>query len=207
MSMCRQPNYDVVEEEEQIPCYTDILSNIKTPDYQKAQFFTEKDSSKLDFKNSYTALRIKFNLPKSIKYPPIPVQLDKSITIYPLSGESLITGLEYQSAMNILNQELRNMKGIQRNEFYIKIIYGSYIPFKKDESPFYNVINDLQANRRIHRKLTGKGSAMERIYKDLGNMLYGKVVCGISNKRNFNSRTNQMSTLKGNFISNPIIGA
>jgi hypothetical protein len=48
---------------------------------------------------------------------------------------------------------------------------------------------------------------MERIYKDLGNMLYGKVVCGISNKRQFNSRLEQMTSLKGNFLANPIIGS
>ena len=47
---------------------------------------------------------------------------------------------------------------------------------------------------------------MERIYKDLGNMLYGKTVCGISNKRSFDSRHEMMSSLKGGQLANPIIG-
>jgi hypothetical protein len=141
-------------------------------------------------------------------FPPIPVQLDKKLSIYPLQGESLITGLEYLSAVNILNQELRNIKGIQRNKYYIKIISGTFIPFDTNKnSPFYPVINDLQENRRKWRNLTGKKSAMERIYKDLGNMLYGKVVCGISNKRSYDSRLLQMKSMTGGFLSNPIIGA
>jgi hypothetical protein len=47
---------------------------------------------------------------------------------------------------------------------------------------------------------------MERIYKDLGNMLYGKIVCGIANKRVYDARKDEMKTMIGNDLSNPIIG-
>jgi len=47
---------------------------------------------------------------------------------------------------------------------------------------------------------------MERIYKDLGNMLYGKIVCGISNKKVYDSRTFEMKTMLGNDLANPILG-
>jgi predicted translin family RNA/ssDNA-binding protein len=74
-------------------------------------------------------------------------------------------------------------------------------------NPFNAVINDLQANRAKWKKLTGKKSAMERIYKDLGNMLYGKVVSGISNKEGYNTRLLEMKKLKCNNLTNPIIGS
>ena len=48
---------------------------------------------------------------------------------------------------------------------------------------------------------------MERIYKDLGNMLYGKVVSGISNKTSFDARTETMKSMTGNNLTNPIIGS
>jgi hypothetical protein len=48
---------------------------------------------------------------------------------------------------------------------------------------------------------------MERIYKDLGNMLYGKIVCGISNKKVYDARIDDMKTMLGNDLSNPIFGA
>jgi hypothetical protein len=93
-------------------------------------------------------------------------------------------------------------------KYYVRISYGSVIPFKKNskneliEKPFFSVINDLQRNRRQHPKK----SAMERMYKDLGNMLYGKVVCGISNKRSFDSRYEVMKAMEGGFLTNPMIG-
>jgi hypothetical protein len=48
---------------------------------------------------------------------------------------------------------------------------------------------------------------MERIYKDLGNMLYGKIVCGIANKKVYDARIDDMKTMLGNDLSNPILGA
>lgn len=178
----------------------DLLSQCGSPAYDKT---VNLPSNKVNFKLGYSAVRVQFNFPPSIIYPPIPVTLEGKLNIYPLQGESLITGLEYLSAVNILNQELKNIKGIQRNKYFIKIISGTFIPFNKNnDSPFYPVINELQANRRKHPKK----SAMERIYKDLGNMLYGKVVCGISNKRKFDSRMMQMKAMTGNYLSNPIIG-
>jgi hypothetical protein len=160
MSMCGDPNYEQEEVESESPCYTDLLTKLKNPDYNKTRFISPNDSLKqYDFKNSYSSVRVLFKLPETIKYPGIPVQLDKNITVYPSEGESLITGLEYQSAINILNQELYRISTTEfikldtlKDKYYIKIIYGAYIPFKKGEdlskSPFYNVINDLQANRR-----------------------------------------------------------
>jgi hypothetical protein len=188
---------------------SDIMSVCGNPSYKKASFVNE-DSKVL--KDAFTALRIKFKFPDSIKFPPIPVSLDKNITIYPLEGESLITGLEYISAKNILNQALYILSTTKfikiddlKKKYFIKIIHGINIPFEK-EKPFFPVINELQENRRRWKKATGKGSAMERIYKDLGNMLYGKTVCGISQKPMFDSRHEQMKALQGSNLTNPIIG-
>jgi len=152
-------------------------------------------------------------------YPPLPVSLDKDITVYPLSGNTLITGLEYLSAKNIMELALKDEQ--YGWKYKIKVLHGVFIPFaseiietedgKKIEQlkykPFFNVIKELQANRAKWKSLTGKGSAMERIYKDLGNMLYGKVVSGISNKTSFDPRTESMVAAKDNFLTNPIIGS
>jgi len=204
-----------IEEEELTKITPDVSALIKEPDYIKiSALYPNSDLTKYDFKKSYTALRVKFCLPSNVLYPPIPVSLDKNITIYPLSGESTITGLEFASAKNILNSALNelalggeDLKVLQKN-YFINIISGTYIPFKeKGYSPFYPVINDLQSKRRLYAKLDGKKSAMERIFKDLGNMLYGKVVCGISNKRSYDSRLMQMISMQPGFITNPMVGS
>jgi len=48
---------------------------------------------------------------------------------------------------------------------------------------------------------------MERIYKDLGNMLYGKTVSGIGRKDAFSSRLLAMKKLTPGELTNPLIGA
>jgi len=188
------------------------------PDYNKTVYINSNMNSfkDIDFKQGYSALRVEFNFPESIKYPPLPVSLDKDITIYPSSGSTLVTGLEYLSALNILNLCLQNGDYRDAWKYKIKVLHGVFIPFATEiiedvkvlkYKPFYNVIKDLQANRAQWRKLTGKGSAMERIYKDLGNMLYGKVVSGISNKTSYDVRSESMKSMTCNYLTNPILGS
>jgi len=217
MSMMGQPEYTFNESEKMAAVAENIMSMMGHPDHSKACWINPgSDLSKFDFINSYSAVKIKFCLPKEIKYPPFPVTLDKSITVYPSSGITLVTGLEYKTGMDILNKNLDRLN-LSPKDYYVEILYGSYIPFKKTYdketksealaySPFFDVIKELQANRRIWKKKTGKGSAMERMYKDLGNMLYGKIVCGISNKKVYDSRKLEMKTMIGNDLANPIIG-
>ena len=390
MSMCGDPGYA-----EGVKSGSSILPFVQEPDYSRAEYIDPRKVYKYDFKEGYSAVRVKFKLPDKVDYPGIPVNLDENITIYPKEGEGVITGLEYLAAKkviemyelqglrrteeigelenavdssngkivslgfelysiwgalgegsssegeflprtsgpsslppkslplgtpvpsgtrvplgtigkisskeeispeiseNIFVEPMETMKEIPKGEAkgqvvpkgepiskelevsgltrirrvnakdrrrvgeiprsrsylyvsrklnnipllvrydpmftqrlnlskvpnwkedystttsisrapFLSVVYGFYIPFKKDSYlPFYQVINELQANRRMHPKK----SAMERIFKDLGNMLYGKTVCGISNKRKFDTRLETMNAMKGNYLANPIIGA
>jgi hypothetical protein len=65
--------------------------------------------------------------PASVLYPPIPVHVkvrNSNLTIYPSSGESLITGLEFLAACNILQRAV--------GFGYIKVLSGTFIPFKTE---------------------------------------------------------------------------
>jgi len=65
---------------------------------------------------SYTALKIKFKFPETVKYPNLPVRLDLNSVIFPLEGETFCTGLEFYLAIQLQCQ--------------IEILGGVYIPFK-----------------------------------------------------------------------------
>ncbi|KAG0122262.1 hypothetical protein HOY82DRAFT_544413 [Tuber indicum] len=203
MSMLGDPDYEEQESESRL--FQDVASLIGDPDYLKFKYINDFNKDSFDYQKGYSALRVKFNFPDNVKFPPLPVNLDENITIYPLSGETTVTGLEYFSAKNILNEALIKTGKTGNIPFKIKILNGVYIPFKTGNKPlcpvinkpFFPVINELQANRRKYAEIFGKKSAMERIYKDLGNMLYGKVVCGISNKRSYDARSNSIKPLKG----------
>ena len=66
---------------------------------------------------SYTALKIKFKFPDTVKYPNLPVRLDLNSVIFPLEGETFCTGVEFYLAMQLNCQ--------------IEILGGVFIPFKK----------------------------------------------------------------------------
>ncbi|KAG0632645.1 hypothetical protein HOY80DRAFT_1141956 [Tuber brumale] len=189
-----------------------IMSLMGDPNYSGARLIYPTSSlGNIDFKNSYSAIKVKFRFPDTIKYPPLPVFMDKTITIYPRSGETIVTGPELLSAKNILEKALSKMLPHESDRYFIEIILGSYIPFRKDgdalvDRPFFSAIQELQLNRKNARDVFGKGSALERIYKDLGNMIYGKTVCGISNKRSFDPRTLAMKSMIAGPLSNPIVG-
>ena len=68
-----------------------------------------------DLIKSYTALKIKFEFPSTVKYPNIPVRLDFSSVVFPLTGETFCTGHEFLLAMKL---------GCK-----IKILGGVLIPF------------------------------------------------------------------------------
>jgi len=51
--------------------------------------------------SSYTALKIQFEFPTSVRFPNLPVRLDFSSIIFPLTGETFCTGHEFVLAMKL----------------------------------------------------------------------------------------------------------
>jgi len=64
---------------------------------------------------SYTALKVRFEFPSTVKYPNLPVRLDFSSVIFPLTGETFCTGSEFLLAYRL---------GCK-----IEILGGVWIPF------------------------------------------------------------------------------
>lgn len=121
--------------------------------------------------------------------------MDKTTTVYPRKGRSVITGVEYSVARSL---------GCK-----LTVLGGFTIPWKgKDGAniatrPFATVIKELQRMRKLYPK----HSALERIYKDLGNMLYGGVVTGLSDKYKYDNRSKTMKRMEGGTLSSPILGS
>jgi hypothetical protein len=95
------------------------MSGCGNPAYGLGRILTEAELKLMsddDILYSYTAINCKFKFPENVKYPSIPCYLDETATVYPLSGEAVLTGAEYLLAKS------------QGCEITIKNIY--YIPFE-----------------------------------------------------------------------------
>jgi len=132
---------------------------------------------------SYTALKIKFEFPSTVKYPNLPVRLDFTSIIFPLTGETFCTGLEFLLAMRL------NCK--------IKILGGVYIPFQgKKEKESENSNSRLsKGSSGIIPVLEPKLIELMNVYKsDLSNaMVKTDRVIKKSNSENYHFLKNQLN--------------
>lgn len=59
--------------------------------------------------------------------------------------------------------------------------------------PFHTIIKEIQRLRRENPK----GTIMNLLYKEMGNLIYGNVVRGLSNKKSFDNLTGKSFRLTG----------
>jgi len=186
--------------------YTTGMSDLPLPDYYRASLIDPvelNDWKPKDFLNGYLIVHTNFKFPPTTKYPSIPCYVDKTTTVYPLTGNGYLTGPEYLLAYT------------QGCEFDIKSAFYIHPKVKKtwnkteekfDETnikPFQAIFNDIQEKRRRYKK----GTVENALYKEMGNSIYGNVVRGMSNKKSFDSLTGKMFRVTATELSNPILAS
>ena len=172
--------------------YTTVLYRLGHPMYSKGKELTIVQLLQLsddDLLYSYTVIKCYFVFPNSVKYPSIPVYINETSTVYPLTGRAILTGAEYILARN------------QGCKFTIFSVYR--IPFSQDQYPFKEIINEIQSKRRSFPK----GSISNLMYKEIGNSIYGSLVRGMSDKRRYDNRTGGQIRIPAHFLSNPILSS
>jgi len=192
-------------------CYSTCMSMLGDPDYRNATMINSETIDKMEeeelrsylFK-SYTSMIVNFEFPKSVKFPNIPVQADKNVTIYPLSGKDVaVEGREFWLAKK-LGCKLEIKQGYCIPYRYITNEDGK----SKVLAPGpFTFIGELQQLRKEAKAIWGKGSAMEKIYKDIGNMTYGLTGQGITYKKKYDLRTQTHKPISGSEITNPAIAS
>lgn len=78
--------------------------------------------------------------------------------------------------------------------------YGKDLDY---ETPFRDIMRDLQKKRRDHPK----GSFLNQMYKQIGNSVYGQVSSGLSSKKKFDVSTKSFVRMSGGSLSNPILAS
>jgi len=182
--------------------YPTGMAILAHPDYWSAKNLTVDELNSMnDFElvHNYIVMKVKFEFPIDTKYPSIPVNVNENLTCYPLTGESVITGIEYSLAKR------QGCKFIEINDIFM-------IPFTREEKegevsigfrPFFDVVKELKFRRSLHKKKTF-GNLLE---KEKVNSIYGLTVKGINNKKLFDIRLGSTVRMEPNDISNPIIAS
>jgi len=195
--------------------YTTAMSHLGIPNFNKARYVVgqnqfkdflehcvnskdddlKTNGTKVEYNtlyNAYTIFHISFKFPSNTIHPCLPVSIDETSALYPLEGETIVTGYEVYLASLM--------------ECKITLIRGVIIPFKDKsagERPYLDVIKFLQEERRKYPKDT----LYNLLYKQLGNSIYGQTGQGLGSVKRFNSRSNSLEDIGTSLLSNPIISS
>ena len=168
-------------------CYTVILNDCRPLDYEK--LYMESDPKELA-KDVCGLARVKFKFPEGTRFPCLPVKTEKYGLYYPLEGESYCTAPEIAVALDI---------GCQ-----ITVLQGFIVPWLDGaESVFTNFMKLVRSSRNSHTK----GGFEERLWKEIGNSLYGKLAQGLSGKTAFDVEKGISSKVLPSAITNPYFAA
>ena len=167
--------------------YTTALAAIGMPRWDDLRVTTKLE----DFTTDRLGFaRVRFRFPRDVRFPCLPVRASNNL-IFPRSGETNATAAEIWLARRL---------GCE-----IEVMHGAVIPMDFAVKPFQKVIVGATARRNAAK---AKGDELgAKLYKELGNSLYGKTAQGLRMKRVFDTREGVTIPLPPSRITNPYIAA
>lgn len=170
-------------------CYTVILNDCRPLNYEAFDMCSDPQAYKADVCG---LARVKFKFSEGARFPCLPVKTEEYGLYYPLEGESYCTAPEIAVALDM--DSLIEME----------ILQGFIIPWlKNEESVFTNFMKLVRKSRNLHEK----SGFEERLWKELGNSLYGKLAQGLSGKTAFDVTQGISSKVQPSQITNPFFAA
>lgn len=169
--------------------YTTAMCAVRPLDYEGIR--TSKDPGEFDI-DILGLVHVQFEFPEGTRFPCLPVRTDHGL-MFPLEGESVCASPELVLA--------------RRLGAKIWIKNGLIIPWASDDRLFEPFTRMIQQKRRDAQTVYGKGSLEDKLFKEIGNSLYGKTAQGVHPKRVFNSRKGFTEELRPSAITNPYFAA
>ena len=133
---------------------------------------------------SYTALKIKFEFPPTVKYPNLPVRLDFSSVIFPRTGETFCTGVEFLLAIRLgCTVEIRGGVWIpfSSTQTRKKPVLSPNRPRFVREPLLLEIISDFEKTKYLETKPKNRSLSDGENYRYLKNKLQKdkeNVYCG-----------------------------
>lgn len=169
--------------------YVNALMDIKPVNFDKS-FTSTKVKNYLDHTMGFAYVKFKF--PDGTKFPCLPVRTDIYGLYYPLEGYSYCTAPEIEVAENM---------GCE-----LQIQFGVVVPWIEDKEPLFKGFTELIREQR--QKYTDDGDKFrEKLWKEIGNTLYGKLGQGLKGKRGFNSSDGLSKNIPHSPVTNPYFAA
>lgn len=182
-------------------CYPSCMSLIGIPDWDKLIHVNEDWFNDPDWNHKpvdLTFLQVKFEFPKNVRFPCLPVRTDHGI-IFPRKGISLTHISEILVA--------------KRLGCKLEVLDGRHIPQNRDG---YESYEDKQRNRTFQsflidciqkRESYPKGTQENFFWKEIANSTYGKLAQGLRERRIYSIEEDDIESLKPSKVTNPVFAS
>lgn len=167
-------------------CYTVAAAGLYPLDYEAAEQIKSVDPLLARVTDGVGLIRAEFRFPETVNFPCLPVKTPEQGLVFPLTGISECTLFELALAHR-LGAELEIKQGI-------------FVPWLAGSEP---VFLDFMKFVREKRRAYPKGSFEERLWKEIGNSLYGKTGQGLAGKTAFDIEKGISSKIPPSKITNP----
>lgn len=168
-------------------CYTAASAAIKPIDYANYR----KSQNPSDFCGDFPSFAlVNFEFPEGTRFPSMPVRTENNGLCYPLQGRTYCTGSEIEVAL---------AQGAS-----IEILIGVIFDWAENSKPIFV---DFMAVVRNKRNAKVKGGFEEKLWKEIGNSLYGKMAQGLVGKTAFDVQKGISSKVPCSLITNPYFAA
>lgn len=166
--------------------YTTAMCALRAIDYDGYRQTRDLDDFTVD---TVGGARVRFEFPDGTRFPCLPVRINDSKLVFPLQGESLCTGPELVLA--------RSMGAA------IEVLDGIVFPYADDHRMFASFTRLVQEKRAE----AGKGSFMDKLVKEIGNSVYGKLAQGVHPKRVFDTKSGRYDSMPPSAITSAYLAA
>ncbi|AIL71690.1 DNA-directed DNA polymerase [Vibrio vulnificus] len=169
--------------------YVNALMDINPVEFEKS-FTSTNVKDYLGHKMGFAY--VKFTFPSETRFPCLPVRTDIYGLYYPLEGYSYCTAPEIEVAKNM---------GCK-----LEIQFGVVVPWKEEEESLFKGFTELIREQR--QKYTENNDKFrEKLWKEIGNTLYGKLGQGLRGNRGFNASTGLSKDIPHSPVTNPYFAA
>lgn len=159
--------------------YTTAMCGLRALDYDGYRWTRHLDDFEVD---TVGAVRVRFQFTPDTRFPCLPVRIDDKL-VFPLSGTSVCTPPEVILARS-MGAEL-------------EILDGIVIPYVDDHPIFGSFTRHVQ----VERHKAGKGTFEDKIWKEIGNSVYGKLAQGVKQKRVFDPHSGRYDEMPPSAIT------
>ena len=197
--------------------YTTAMCLVRPLDYERTLHLCKGSNPRLFRITDAGFARVVFNFntatTQARRFPCLPVRTQHGL-LYPIEGETVATAAEISLAVRV-GATIKIVEGMivpaasemPIFEAFSEMVNGQRTMIKRSIEDIKNGVtnSDNKEVNAVNMKEVIRLSAQEKLWKEIGNSLYGKTAQGVRDKKEFDPRIGRTGKVPPSDITNPFL--